>query len=285
MTFDFERTGFSPHWHGGSPFISHFWSALSQALPPGEKFFIDSVRAVRDRIDDPGLDAEVDQFIRQEAHHTAQHRKFNRMLRALGYDTDTLEARYARTLDRCRKTLGPVGMLSVTMALEHFTAGLAHQYFTNPRTGQGSDPNVEALWAWHAAEEAEHKSTAFDVYHYVGGGYLMRVALLPGSWCAILGITLWNVVDMLRAEGRIDLHDARLGLRYLFGRKGVITGMLPALVSYLSPTFHPWDEDDSAEVVDWERRNVRYVAAEPPLTVRSRSSAPDSRAEMTPSIA
>jgi predicted metal-dependent hydrolase len=100
-----------------------------------------------------------------------------------------------------------------------------------------------------------------------------------------LGITLWNVVDMLREEGRIDLRDARFGLRYLFGRKGVITGMLPGLLSYLSPTFHPWDEDDSADLVDWERKNARYVAEQPPVSGRLRSSAPDSRAAMIQSTA
>ena len=61
MKFDFD-SGFRADWHGGSPFISHFWSALSQALPPGEKFFIDSLRAIRERVDDPELLDEIEQL-------------------------------------------------------------------------------------------------------------------------------------------------------------------------------------------------------------------------------
>lgn len=257
MKFDFD-SGFRADWHGGSPFISHFWSALSQALPPGEKFFIDSLRAIRERVDDPELLDEIEQFVRQEAHHTAQHRKFNRMVQALGYDTEALEARYARALDLSWRLLGPLGRVSVTMALEHFTAGLAHQYFTNPRTGEGADPKVLALWAWHAAEEAEHKSTAFDAYRRAGGGYWWRLLTAP-SWFIVLGITLLNVADMLRADGKADLRDVARGARYLFGTQGVIRGMLPGFGAYLGPSFHPWDEDDSDELKRWESESSRYI--------------------------
>ena len=40
------------------------------------------------------------------------------------------------------------------------------------------DPTVRALWVWHALEEVEHKSVAFDVYRAAGGGYIRRVALM-----------------------------------------------------------------------------------------------------------
>lgn len=259
MKFGFEDREFSPHWHGGSAFISHWWNALSQAFPPGEKFFIDSVRVMRDRIEDADLLDEIENFLRQEAHHTIQHRKFNQRLGELGYDVERLEARYARALDRARANLSPIGMLAVTTALEHFTAGFAHQYFENPRIADGADPTVEALWAWHAAEEAEHKATAFDVYQRVGGDYFRRVGLL-GSWGMIVAITLLNVFDLMHQDGRLgDWRDILRGLNYVFGRHGIVTKMMPAFVDYFRPGFHPWDEDDSAALGQWEEANAEYI--------------------------
>jgi predicted metal-dependent hydrolase len=38
------------HWHGNSPFISYFWAALSTAFPPGELFFMNAARTLRDRL-------------------------------------------------------------------------------------------------------------------------------------------------------------------------------------------------------------------------------------------
>jgi predicted metal-dependent hydrolase len=248
----FEDEGFAPHWHG-SPFISHFWSALSQAFGPGERFFIDSVRHWKDRIDDPELREEIDAFSQQEALHTLQHRKFNRMVGEHGYDVERMEARYAAALEAVREEGDPLLMLSVTTALEHFTAGFAHRYLSDASIAEGADPNVEALWAWHAAEEAEHKATAFDVYEAVGGGYLRRVTTLGPAWLLILGITLRNVQEMLEKDGRQwDLRDQLRGLAYLFGPRGLVTGMLPGFLRYLSPRFHPWSEDDSELIARWE---------------------------------
>ena len=38
MRFDFEARGFPRYWHGGSAFKSLFWTQLSTAFEPGEKF-------------------------------------------------------------------------------------------------------------------------------------------------------------------------------------------------------------------------------------------------------
>jgi hypothetical protein len=49
MKFDFEE-GFDRYWLAGSPFKSLFWTQLSTAFEPGEKFFIDSARALKGEI-------------------------------------------------------------------------------------------------------------------------------------------------------------------------------------------------------------------------------------------
>ncbi|HEX7478751.1 MAG TPA: metal-dependent hydrolase [Polyangiales bacterium] len=260
MHFDFEKTGFARHWHAGSPAISFFWDALSTAFPPGEKFFIDSARALRELTDDKELREEIAEFCRQEGHHTFQHIKFNRMVGEQGFDVAKYEGRFAAVLDRTRSKADPMDMLAITMALEHFTAGFAEQYLDNAQVTEGADPNVVALWAWHAAEEAEHKATCYDLYQRLGGGYVRRVSVMPWAWLLLLGITMRNLYDMLEEDGqRTNLRDlGRLG-NYLLGRQGLVTRMAPSFLAYFRPSYHPWNTDDSGLIQRWLRSNARYI--------------------------
>jgi len=265
MKFAFEDRGFDKYWSGGSPFKSLFWSALSASFPPGEKFFIDAVRAFKDEMaDDPEQSEEIREFCKQEGHHTYQHIKFNDMNREHGLDIDTCQRRYARVLDLGREKLSPMGMLAASMALEHFTAGFANQYLTNPKMSDGADPGVRDLWAWHAAEEAEHKATCFDVYERMGGGYWRRAIIMPGAWLRLVRITLWNVFTLLRHERQLhNLPDIAKGLWYLFGWRGLISSMLPQFFAYFRPNYHPWDMDNSHLVDQWQATNSQHILNEP----------------------
>jgi predicted metal-dependent hydrolase len=260
--FPFEDVGFERYWHGGSAFRSLFWSQLSTSFQAGEQFFIESARALKDHIDDPRLLTELSEFCKQEGHHTQQHLKFDRMNAALGIDVETCQRRYERALTRARRTLRPMGMLAVTVALEHFTAGFAELHFARPEMSEGSDPNVLALWNWHAAEETEHKATCYDIYRAAGGGYLRRVALMPTAWLLILFISLRNTFELLRKDKRLWSRDTLAGLAYLFGRRGMVSGLLPAFFSFFRPRFHPWQTDNSAEIASWLRANQQYVRGE-----------------------
>jgi predicted metal-dependent hydrolase len=255
----FEDQGFSRYWHDASPFKSYFWSQLSTSFEAGEKFFIDSARALKDHIADPALLEELNEFCKQEGHHTFQHLKFDRMNAALGLDIATCQRRYGWLLARTRKRLDPMEMLAVTVALEHFTAGFAELYFERPELSAGADPNVQALWTWHAIEETEHKATCYDIYRAAGGSYWTRVATMPAAWSLILIISLMNTFTLLRNDKRLFTRDTLAGLRYLFGRRGLVTGLLPAFFEYLSPRFHPWKRDNSASIVSWLATNQSYV--------------------------
>jgi predicted metal-dependent hydrolase len=263
MQFPFEQQGFARYWHGGSPFRSLFWTQLSTAFDPGEKFFIDSARALRGHVDDPALLEELSEFCKQEGHHTAQHIKFDRLNAAHGIDVDRCRARYERSLSRARTRLDPLGMLAATVALEHFTAGFAELYFARPEISQGADPNVQALWGWHAAEELEHKATCYDVYRAAGGGYLRRAVIMPGAWLMILAISIVNTLWLLKKDGQLNARELWSGARYLFGRRGVVAGLLPAFAAFFSPRFHPWKRDDSADITRWLAANQQYLHAQP----------------------
>lgn len=266
MKFDFED-GFDRYWHGGSPFRSLFWTQLSTAFEPGEKFFIDSARALRGEVKDPALLEELSEFCKQEGHHTAQHLKFDRINAEMGIDVDGCRARYARILDRAREKLDPLEMLAATMALEHFTAGFADLYFKNPRLSEGADRRVHALWSWHAAEEAEHKATCFDVYRAAGGSEAKRVVAMPAAWFLILWLSMVNTLVLLWKDRKLfALRDVLGGFWYLFGPRGLVSGLLPAFFGYLSPRFHPWKNDNSGDIARWKAENAHYITNldEPP---------------------
>jgi len=259
MHFPFEDVGFDRYWHGGSAFKSLFWTQLSTAFDAGEKFFIDSARALRGEIKDPKLLEELSEFCKQEGHHTYQHLKFDRMNAEMGVDVAGCAARYKRALDRSRRQLDPMGMLAATVALEHFTAGFAELFFEHPEISEGADPNVVALWSWHAAEEAEHKATCYDIYQAAKGGYLRRAIIMPGAWAMILGIAVFNTLALLKKDGRLFTRDTWKGIGYLFGRRGVVTQLGPSFIAFFKPRFHPWKQDNSQAIRDWQAQNTHLL--------------------------
>src|SRR5207244_6033071 len=106
----------------GDIVMSHVLSVLSSVFPDGEDFFVRSVEAVRDRIEEPRLRRDVEGFIGQESMHGREHRVLNERLAELGYPTRAIGV-YVRKLTSLRDRLqGEHANLAVTAALEHYTA-------------------------------------------------------------------------------------------------------------------------------------------------------------------
>ena len=259
MKFEFEDQGFERYWMGGSPFKSLFWTQLSAAFSPGEKFFMDSARALKDQIKDPQLAEELLEFCRQEGHHTGQHMKFDRINAEMGIDIEGCRRRFAMLLDRARSKHDPMEMLAATCALEHFTACFADQYLTKPELSAGADPKVKALWAWHAAEEAEHRATCFDIYRELEGRYGQRVTIAIGAWLGILGVSLYNTAALLQQDKKLFSRDTLAGLWYLAGPRGLMTRLVPPFIAYFSPWFHPWKGADPEMIARWQADSRRYI--------------------------
>jgi uncharacterized protein len=242
------------YWYRGEPAITAFAYALSAVFPEGERFFIDSVRAFRDRIDDPELAAEVRAFIGQEAQHGQVHEKYNERAEAHGFRTSVIAKLSKRRLDRLRRVLPPEEQLAVTCALEHFTAMMAEQLLGDPRMSEGVDPEHAAVWRWHAAEEAEHKAVAFDVYAKVDGSYVRRVRTYLLTSVMFAGSTLAMTGYLLAKDGRLFEPKRHLALlRWLLVSPGLARNVLPGWLDYLRPDFHPWDRDDRALLDRWKR--------------------------------
>lgn len=237
-------------WHPRGVPVSHFYNALSLFFPEGERFFIHSVRHFRDRIDDPQLKAAIGAFIGQEAMHGREHDQYNQLIREAGLPADALERYTAALLGLIKDHLGPSTQLSITLALEHFTAMLAQLLLAEPGLLDGAQPRLKALWRWHAVEETEHKAVAFEVYQAAVGRSGAAYALRSGAFLIVMPLFLTHVLMYQAKLLQADTQRPR-GLRqwlefgrFLGGKRGLLTQMVKPGLAYLRPGFHPWDEDN-----------------------------------------
>src|SRR3954468_15265870 len=133
----FGRDAATPRlWHGGRVEATAIYNALSTTFPKGEAFFVESVRAFREGTP-PRLAEEIKGFTTQEAIHSREHDAFNKRATKSGYDLSRLEAQVEKRLATTRGK-NPIVSLAATMALEHFTAILAHQLLAEPRHLEGA---------------------------------------------------------------------------------------------------------------------------------------------------
>jgi uncharacterized protein len=234
---------------------SSLFAVFSGIFPPGERFFVRSVRRYRGQVHDEMLREQIAGFVGQEAMHGREHERLNEWFRAQGYDMDMPERTIHFGLGLLAK-LPPSQQLACTTFMEHFTAHLAEQWLTNERFRREADPDVLHLWSWHGLEELEHKAVAFDVHARVSANpYLERVvagplvvaALLPG----ILFSLGWLVAK--QGEGR-NLTEHRRGIAALLGRRGFIARVLLRMPEYLAPRFHPNRQDTRALEHEWRDR-------------------------------
>lgn len=237
-------------WLADDPFATAFYNALSVTFPKGEGFFIDSVRRFREGTS-PRLSAEINAFIKQEVIHTREHVAFNRHVLDQGYDISRLETEVDRVL-AIAKTKPAIASLAATMALEHFTAMLAHELIADPRHLAGGDPDAVALWHWHAAEEIEHKGVAYDTWLHATRDWPRQRRWMVKT-LVMLEVTreffvgrIRGMLDLLAQDG-ITGPRAWWGLaRYALVRPGMARRILGAWLSFFLPGFHPWRHDDRA---------------------------------------
>lgn len=254
----YQATDTQPrHYVQQSPLLSHLLTALSLTFPAGEQFFVHTVRQVRDRVTDPELQARISGFIGQEAMHAQAHAVFNQALDQPDYPIAQYQAQTAAGLEQLKQRT-PRRQLAATVAYEHFTALLATQLLRRPRFFAGLDANVQQLWLWHAVEEIEHKSVAFDVYQQVFANLAQRrrsmrtVSLAFGL--GVLGMTghlLWRDRQHSLYSPRAMLQNSRDALMLL----GMTLRILPDYMAFYRANFHP-DQHPQHELLDQWRQTL-----------------------------
>ena len=260
-------------WHGGRVEATAIYNALSTTFPVGEAFFVESVRAFREGAA-PKLAEEIRGFTTQEAIHSREHAAFNRRAADAGYDLTKLERQVEYRLS-ITKSKPPIVSLAATMALEHFTAILAHQLLKNPSHLAGADEDAADLWRWHACEEIEHKGVAYDTWLHATRAW-PRSKRWKVKAKVMLYVTRNFVVD--RTAGALELmrQDGVTGagawaklLWYLWIYPGMFRKIAGAWLKFFLPGFHPWNEDDRELLRAYEASAAATAAPAPAKKVRN----------------
>ena len=269
MQFDFESV--PEYWMNGSAGLTHFMTALSALFPAGEKFFIDSVRAVRNfpQIkDNEALQKEISAFIGQEAMHTHEHAGFNQSAQKYGHDVNLLENYTDKVIQGFRKTASFIGKpfgvnqqmidLIGTTALEHFTATIASELLRNGHIQElMTDETMKTMWLWHAVEENEHKAVAYDVFEGVFGqgfkAYAARTGGLVMAMAVLFVVQTYFVARLLREDNKLNIESLKDIYTYAYSpSKGIITGMGREMLAYFKLGFHPNDLDTASLLETWK---------------------------------
>jgi predicted metal-dependent hydrolase len=253
---------FARHWCDGDAFRTAFFNALSMSFPVGEQFFIDAVRNGHKQLpvaEQQKYKAEVQGFVGQEATHRRIHALFNDQLEKQGL-VNHWGPRAQRRL-KLMEGVHPRHWLGITAANEHFTAIFAEWMLENSDLLDGAEPRLKTLWMWHSAEEAEHKSTAFDLYKALDGNHEWRIKWFRRVTFMFLADTLRQTVSNLRQDGTLWKWSTwKSGAAYLFGRRGLVRKTYRPWREYLRKDFHP-SQQESELSRRWLANNTSVFSA------------------------
>ncbi|MGZ3419376.1 MAG: metal-dependent hydrolase [Polyangiales bacterium] len=250
--------GVSRYWFADNAVSTHLVNALNLFFPDGERFFVRAVRRFEKQVEDPELRAQIRHFYAQEVRHAHAHERWFDSLREQGYPIDGMVNAVAKVLKGPRANQRELA-LSITVALEHYTAVMADLVYTDPYFKR-MDPAMRSLLMWHAAEEIEHKAVAFDVMKKLRPSYALRMAGFTVATVGLLGFWAVGTGVLLRHDKlpmRRLLRDAReVWDNGIIGEKI----FLRALRTYMAADFHPMKLEDDPQVAEFLKRFEEELA-------------------------
>lgn len=246
----------------GDVVATAWFNALSGTFPRGEAFFIESVKAHRDGVP-AALADDIRAFVAQEINHSREHLAFNRLAERAGHDMAHVDRNVERLLAMTRGRPKIVD-LAATMALEHYTAMMAHEFLANPGHFRTADPEAARMWRWHAIEEIEHKAVAYDTWLHATRDWsrwkrwkLKSLLMLIVTW-RFLSHRVRDTLHLMAQDGPTGVRAKARLARYLLVSPGILRRIVPDWIAYFLPGFHPWKRDDRALIA-----SVGYDLTEP----------------------
>ena len=273
VAFDFSATPL--HWIPDDPFSSQFISVIHTLLPAGEFFFCRLYNKALPHISDPKLRHDVQGFIRQEAAHARAHTSgISEYLEQHGMELKPVldKVSWIFNVALADRPLGfqlPAALekrwlverLGIIAAVEHFTCVLG-KYALENRTWEaaGADDVVLDILRWHAAEEVEHRSVAFDVYRHLGGSYFMRYPQMLITVPGILGMWIYAAVHLMQQDPLLARRNPRIAGRFFWRqwqnrararRLPSLAWLVLSATRYFRPDYDPVAEADSRQAMDY----------------------------------
>ena len=234
------------YWCDDSPFKTHFLNAQSTVFPPGERFFIYSIKQFKDNITDPKLKAEVAEFIKQESWHSYAHEQYDKWLDSIGCPATKIDNESSARFEWMKKHCSPKTCLAITIGIEHITAltgghNLRHRTFMKKM-----HPHFEVVWRWHSVEEIEHKAVAMDVWKSTIGDESTRRKWMLFAIMFYMYSVLKATVQLLHADKQLwKWRTVKDAWTMLFATNGLFRGNVSSWLDYFKKDFHPNDHDDS----------------------------------------
>jgi predicted metal-dependent hydrolase len=247
--------GRTNNWLGGDVVGTAVFNAFSLTFPEAERLFMDAVREYRPQLTGRLLE-DARAFISQEAVHSREHRLINGLLDRHRYPVDAIEAGIRERMVRVRER-GPMAMLSVTIALEHFTAMIADLLLAEGGLLAGAPPDVARLWQWHALEESEHRSVAFDVWTEATRDLTPRQRqtarnrVMRSVTALFVGVLTRSAARLLAADGMSPWTARARVLWFLFGWPGPFRRIWGHYADWFRVDFHPSMHENPPVLERW----------------------------------
>ncbi|WP_460363155.1 metal-dependent hydrolase [Actinocorallia lasiicapitis] len=253
VRFTYPQGSLRRHYVNDDLVMSHIVAVLSATFPPGEDFFVRSVRRYQGQITDPVLRTQVKAFIGQEVVHGREHDTLNQELRRMGYPVHRVDRFVEWSLALGDRFLPGRVRLGQTAALEHWTATLAECLLTDPKArALLGETRVRDILLWHALEESEHKAVAFDVYRAVGGTEGMRRrTMVEMSFGLLALIVIGTFLSLLTDRAAYNPFRLFRSLAALRHSPFITRDVTRRLRAYNRPGFHPDDFDATDLLTHW----------------------------------
>ncbi|HEY4378487.1 MAG TPA: metal-dependent hydrolase [Acidimicrobiales bacterium] len=241
---------FRAAWHPQKPELACAANAVSLLMPYAEPYLVRTVRSVLPQLD-PNLCEEATGYVRQEASHHAQHRRFNDLVaREWAW-----VPRFERAIER---VFGWLERRSTAFGLA-FAAGFECVAYNGARWTDrhltelfhGADPEPATLFLWHLAEEVEHKTVAFDVQRAVGGKRSTYVLGLLTALAVLAAFTVAGTLRGMASAGRLfsPVAHARLA-KWAIGFWFLLA---PPMIASAFAGHHPSQLADPTVLPQWLR--------------------------------
>lgn len=210
---EFDFTGLDPHWAKNTEFAQSV-NGSSYIPTHIEPFLIKVMNRSKQLLDpetDADLIADIAIFNKQEGAHFRLHGRLNRAISEAGYPgLAACEARLIGAYNRMLATKSLRYLLAFCLAFESLGPAIASQWVDEYWADElhGADRRVADLWAWHYAEEFEHRTVVYQLWNRLYGkprilSYLWRllamVAFMHHSRTVAVSPMVRHLIDTDRA--------------------------------------------------------------------------------------
>ena len=250
MAFSYPEQ-FNPVWTPLLPELSCAANAVSLLMPYAEPFVARSIANVNDQLPEP-LAELADQYVRQETLHHKEHYRFNKILlgqvRGLTPITKAAAWSYGRLGHRSEQ-------FGVAFAAGFETVAFAAARWVDQRASSlflAAEEEPAGLFLWHLAEEAEHKTVAFDVMKAVGVGRV-RYAFAMLCSAAMLAVFAVPAILVLLVNARRILNPIA-HLRLAWWTLTFLSELIPDMLFSLRRSHNPADLVDPQFLGAWLAR-------------------------------